>query len=308
MKISVIVSIYNGKQYITEQMDSIRTQTRSADEVLFFDDCSSDYTVEIVEDYIKKYKLNGWFITANERNKGWKKNFMDGLWQASGDLIFPCDQDDIWMRDKLKNMEKIMLEHSEVNVLTTNCQAFYDSGKVIVRPEPENHELIKQAMVQNIFETKYPGCTYCIRKEFVELSKLYWEDDFPHDALFWRMGMFSGTLYSYNESLVRWRRHEDSTYTIESVQLKTAANKREWIDYGIRVVNSLCRFTETANCPDKQKADQILDTTMRWLKLRADFYDSKKIIKGIQLLKYRKCYDRVKQYIGDIYLVYMSEE
>lgn len=47
MKISIVLSTYNGKAYITEQLDSILNQTRKADEVLIFDDCSTDNTPQI---------------------------------------------------------------------------------------------------------------------------------------------------------------------------------------------------------------------------------------------------------------------
>lgn len=307
VKISVVVSTYNGEKYIIEQIDSIRNQTRVADEVLFFDDCSSDNTVLVIKEFIERYHLENWHIFTNNENKGWRKNFMDGLWQSRGDLIFPCDQDDIWMPGKLQIMEKIMSENPVINVLTTNCEAFYASGKIVIRPDAENRQLKKQPMVQNIFSTKYPGCTYCIRKSFMEICKDYWEADFPHDALFWRMGMFSETLYSYNECLIRWRRHNDSAYTIESMQFKTASKKRQWIEYAIRTVNGLKRFIVNADCPDKVNAERILDNVMHWLKHRAAFYDTKSITKGIQLLKYRKCYDRIRQYIGDWYIVYIRK-
>ena len=42
MKLSIVLSTYNGGAYITEQLDSILNQTRKADEVLIFDDCSTD--------------------------------------------------------------------------------------------------------------------------------------------------------------------------------------------------------------------------------------------------------------------------
>ena len=47
MKLSIVLSTYNGKAYITEQLDSILNQTRKADEVLIFDDCSTDNTQQI---------------------------------------------------------------------------------------------------------------------------------------------------------------------------------------------------------------------------------------------------------------------
>lgn len=47
MKLSIVLSTYNGGAYITEQLDSILNQTRKADEVLIFDDCSTDNTPQI---------------------------------------------------------------------------------------------------------------------------------------------------------------------------------------------------------------------------------------------------------------------
>ena len=52
MKLSIVLSTYNGEAYITEQLDSILNQTRKADEVLIFDDCSTDNTPQIIEQFI----------------------------------------------------------------------------------------------------------------------------------------------------------------------------------------------------------------------------------------------------------------
>lgn len=307
MKISIIASTYNGGKYIMQLMDSLHLQTRQADEVLFLDDGSSDTTVFLIQKYIKKNNLSHWKLFVNSQNKGWKRNFMEGIWQAEGDLIFPCDQDDIWEEDKLFKMEQIMEKHPEIDVLTSNCEAFYDSGKVVIRPEPENRELIQLKMSKNIYNIRYPGCTYCIRSSLAKLSKQYWKPDFPHDAIFWWMGMLSGRLYAYNESLIRWRRHEDSTYTIESIQLKTWYKKREWINYAEQVINSLQGFIDSGNCPNVRGAKEILNNNSSWLKCRAEFYDSRNFYTGLKLLKYRKYYDRFKQYIGDWYLIFIKK-
>lgn len=303
MKLSIVLSTYNGEAYIIEQLESIRNQVKQPDEVLIFDDCSTDNTVQIVSNYITQNKLDMWEIKVNERNKGWKKNFMDGLLSATGDLIFPCDQDDIWMPDKLRIMGKLMKDNPQIQVLTSNYEVFYDSGKTSNGPEEEDGKLIKQPVVQQVFNTKFPGCTYCIRKSFVNLSKEYWELDFPHDALFWRLGMFSDSLYSYHKKLIKWRKHENSTYAVESVQFKTKFKKREWLDYALRVIKSLQEFISKYVSSDKQKKEEILGITGEWLQQRIEFYDTGSIAKWIKLLKYYRCYDRFRQYIGDFYLV-----
>ena len=127
MKTSVVLSTYNGEQYIIEQLESIKNQTRIPDEVLIYDDCSTDQTVELVRNFIDKNRLDAWKLEVNQHNKGWKKNFMNGIWSASGDLVFPCDQDDIWMPHKIATMEKIIEDNSSIMVLTSGYEAFYDS-------------------------------------------------------------------------------------------------------------------------------------------------------------------------------------
>ena len=76
--VSIIMSTYNGTTYLEEQLDSIRLQTRQADEVVISDDCSKDQTVEAVKAYIQKYDLKNWSIYRNETNCGWEKKFHAG--------------------------------------------------------------------------------------------------------------------------------------------------------------------------------------------------------------------------------------
>lgn len=79
MKISVLMSTYNGEKYIEEQMDSLVNQTRAIDEIIMIDDCSTDGTVEIIRDYISKHCLGKRCkLYVNECNKGWRKELYRG--------------------------------------------------------------------------------------------------------------------------------------------------------------------------------------------------------------------------------------
>ena len=80
MYLSVVISTYNGSKYILEQLDSIRNQTRRADEVMIIDDCSTDDTVEKINNFLKKYNLNNWKIVKMSKIKGGKEI----LWKAFG--------------------------------------------------------------------------------------------------------------------------------------------------------------------------------------------------------------------------------
>lgn len=306
MTISVIISSYNGEDYIIEQLESLRNQTLQPDEVLIFDDKSTDRTVQIVTDYINDHQLSAWSITENSVNKGWRKNFIDGIAAANGDLIFPCDQDDIWESDKLKTMHDIMEKHSEIELLTSNYCAFYDNGNTFIKPGNTDGQLEKKHCTISLFETPYPGCTYCIRKTLTQTGLPYWEDGFPHDALFWRIAVISGTAYSINKPLIRWRRHESSTYTKESVISKTFENKKNWLDYAQRVVDSLNTYLDNLAI-DAPSEREFLKLNQEWISMRKKFYEHKHISDGVRLLKYLKVYPKKRQYLGDWYLIYIKK-
>ena len=305
MEISIIISTFNGEKYIAEQLESLRAQTRQADEVIVFDDCSTDRTVDICSSFISCTGLKNWSVIRNDQNKGWKKNFIDGLSAANGDLIFLCDQDDVWKDNKIAEMSEIMESRPEIDVLTSNCEAFYPDGNTVVRPEPENSEVIKQLIDRRVFNTKYPGCTYCVRKSIAKLAVKYWQPDFPHDALLWRMAMFKGSLYSYNKSLIRWRRHNDSAYSLESIRSKNKLAKREWIEYAKRCIGMIQQYIQNENCATQEK-QHILEESLKWLECRAKFYDTHSIIVGLKLFQYHSYYPKFKQYFGDWYLVFVK--
>ena len=109
--ISLVMTTYNGLKYISEQLDSIRTQTLLPDEVLIYDDRSTDGTYEYVQEYIDRYNLHTWKVYRNKENKGYSLNFSNAIDAAKGELIFLCDQDDIWHSDKIEKMSKIMGNH-----------------------------------------------------------------------------------------------------------------------------------------------------------------------------------------------------
>ena len=77
------------------------------------------------------------------------------------------------------------------------------------------------------------------------------------------------------------------------------------MDYAMRVVDDMHDFVEDNDC-SQEKID-VLDMSKEWIECRKAFYLSKNPWDGAKLLKYIKCYDRVKQYLGDWYLVYEKE-
>ena len=305
MKLSIVISSYNGAKHIEEQLNSLRLQTRPADEVLICDDGSTDGTVKIVSDFINSYELQNWKLIVNESNKGWRKNFIDGISMSNGDLIFTCDQDDIWRHDKLEVMEKIMCEHSEINLLVTNYLEFYEDGKEKIGTRANNKELEKVKIKNNFLSVESPGCVYCFRRELFDLALPYWFDGYAHDELLWRVALFTDTLYFYHDDLIKWRKHYDSAFSKEARELKTKKNKEKWLEFNCKVMDTLVELMIHV-CTATKKERKVLKRNRKCFELRKKFYKTGNIFTGLHLMAYWDCYPRYRQYPADWYLIFIK--
>lgn len=119
-KISIALTTFNGSQYIEEQLLSLYQQTKQPDSVVICDDCSSDNTVEMINRFIFKHSLSDrWVCYRNETNLGYVENFLSCAQKCTGDIILFCDQDDIWVQDKIETIEKVYLKHNPSAVVST---------------------------------------------------------------------------------------------------------------------------------------------------------------------------------------------
>ena len=179
--ISVALCTYNGEKYLAEQLDSILSQENPVDEIVVCDDGSTDNTQSILQDYQARFpELFRIFI--NEKNLGYVANFEKALSLCTGDLIFLCDQDDIWHQDKVKFILHYFKENPLIGVAAHNLDLIgtYDGKKTFwelknfhSETKPSNQELLQHILINgNIF----PGMSLAIRKktlhDYLPLQKI----------------------------------------------------------------------------------------------------------------------------------------
>ena len=97
---SIAMNTYNGEKFLREQLDSILAQSVSDFELVVCDDCSSDSTWTILQEYQKKDARIK--VVHNEHNLGFVKNFEKAVSLCKGDYIALSDQDDIWKSNHLE--------------------------------------------------------------------------------------------------------------------------------------------------------------------------------------------------------------
>ena len=108
--ISIALASYNGSKYIREQIDSILAQTYQDFELIVCDDCSTDDTWQVLQEYAEKD--NRIKIFENETNIGFKKNFEKAISLCKGDYIALSDQDDVRTENHLEVLKKGMKDYS----------------------------------------------------------------------------------------------------------------------------------------------------------------------------------------------------
>ena len=108
--ISVCIATYNGDSFIRRQLETILPQLSPDDEIIISDDGSTDKTLSIIQalssPLIKVYQNTG--------IHGYTPNFENALRMAKGDYIFLCDQDDVWLPNKVAICMKLLQTYDMV--------------------------------------------------------------------------------------------------------------------------------------------------------------------------------------------------
>lgn len=106
-KVSIITPVFNSDKYIKTTIESVICQTYRNWELIIIDDCSSDCTVEIVREYIKRDSRIKLLI--NESNSGAALTRNRGILASTGRFLSFLDADDIWSSNKLDSQINFML-------------------------------------------------------------------------------------------------------------------------------------------------------------------------------------------------------
>lgn len=302
-KISVVMTTYNGEKYLLEQLESLRNQTLKIDEVIIMDDCSKDETPELIRKYIIDNNLSGWKLIENQTNQGWKKNFKLGFDLATGDYIFPCDQDDIWHLDKVQKMTECMKGHPEIELLAANYVTFFSendtgSGSKLYAARSKKMKSDESLELLGI-DPKWPyvnrpGCVFCFTKLFYNSISSKWDTKYPHDAILWRFARMDHALGLLNYPVIDFRRHGNN-----------ATSEANWtIKSRIQTFNDYICFHEMAlervkSCEDKK----IVETGIRVLEKRKLFLTNGNILVWLELAtKYQVFYNSIKGSLRDLLL------
>jgi len=129
--VSVLMATHNGGRFLRPAVDSVLTQTHRSLELIVVDDCSSDDTAEIVEDYMRSDPDRVRLVRKSVR-EGPCRARNEALDLARGPLLCWLDQDDVWLPTKVAEQAQLMAERPDVGLLYSYFDAFdSDTGATI---------------------------------------------------------------------------------------------------------------------------------------------------------------------------------
>jgi len=207
--VSIAVCVYNGERYLREQLESIVNQTYKNIEIVAVDDCSTDFSVSVLQEFASEYPFFRYVV--NEENLGYVKNFEKAIRLCKGDLIALSDQDDIWHTDKIQ----LQTEHIKTHQLVYHDSMFMDeSGKDLGK---------KMSDILNLYSGDDPeifllsncvsGHSCFFRRELVQEILPFHPEHF-HDHWIAYVATNLGSIYCIPQCLVSYRQHTGSSTDI----------------------------------------------------------------------------------------------
>ncbi|MBQ7121873.1 MAG: glycosyltransferase family 2 protein [Clostridia bacterium] len=202
MKISVALAAYKGEEYIAEQLDSIIKQLGQNDEIIVSDDYPQGGTRSIVQKYANQDKR---IIYIEGEGRGVVANFENALKACTGDVIFLCDQDDVWLPDKVST---VMAEIENGADLVLHDACVTDGRLKVISPSVFALYKTNSDYISNLIRNTFVGCCMAFTRQ-VMLDTLPFPKELPmHDWWIALAAIKKGRKVALlDKPLILWRRH-----------------------------------------------------------------------------------------------------
>lgn len=218
--IAILLSTYNGEEYLDEQIKSIVNQTYSNWILYIRDDGSTDNTIDIIEKYcIIDTRIN--LIRDNNVHRGPKKSFLWLLERIESDYYMFCDQDDVW------DSQKVLYSYDAIDKIPEERPALAVTDLLLV---DQNLNTLQPSMwkahrIDNLVHYKdglliasmFPGCTMIFNRATRDLA-IKESFDFPmHDIkISFVTKKNDGLIIPINIPLIKYRQHTQNVIGLYS--------------------------------------------------------------------------------------------
>lgn len=237
--IAILLATYNGGQYLRQQLDSLFAQTNHDFRIVIHDDGSTDDTIDIINEYRDRFPDRVELLYGNPKGSP-MANFMYMLSEVEADYYFLCDQDDVWLPDKVQeslNALQVLLSEAKSAqplpaIVFTDMYVVDKDLKIIdnsfIRYLGRDRNNI--AYTQILIDNPAAGTTMCFNRSLRDIAiscdSVQWENVPMHDAWILEIAAIFGRVASIDKPLVYYRQTGSNTMgaVTESTRQKVARN------------------------------------------------------------------------------------
>jgi len=217
--VSVAMATYNGAGYLPGQLQSLASQTRPPVELVVTDDGSTDSTLAILAEFSRTAPFPV-RLHENEQRLGYRANFMRAASLCRSDYIAFCDQDDVWLADKLRRCVEVLERTGALLVyhnaiVTDSALKPIDTLVRLAVDKSYNPPLSIDPILSS------HGFTQVFDRQLVPFSSL-WDRSIDlndgksqegHDQWYFFLAKTLGALAYIDSPLAQYRRHESTATT-----------------------------------------------------------------------------------------------
>lgn len=226
--IDILLSTYNGEVFLGELIDSVMGQTYQDCRLLVRDDGSTDGTLGILRTYQDNYPQR--IVLTNDMlgNVGVIKSFELLLANSSSEYIMFCDQDDVWLPNKVE-LSVLKMQEAEKHWGAVPLLVFSDLRVVNERLQTQNESFWRQNRLKMPIATKFQfvcvancvtGCTILMNKAAKDICLPFPENIPMHD--WWIAGKVAktGHLLPLCQHTILYRQHEKNVWGTKEIDSK----------------------------------------------------------------------------------------
>lgn len=204
--VSIVMNCYNGEKYLKAAVDSVISQTYKNWELIFYDNASTDKSLDIINSYChKNIKL---FTSQNNTSLGKARN--NAISKCLGSFIAFLDVDDIWLPKKLEKQIPLF-DNNNVGVVICDT-LFFEDDKIIKQlykfKKPPTGYVFRDLLINSFISLE----TAIVRKKCLKKLDHFFDDRF---SMIEEYDFFLRILYDFeldyvDEVLAKWRIHPSS--------------------------------------------------------------------------------------------------
>jgi len=202
-QVSVVMAVYNGGKFLRAQLDSLLQDLDEQDEVVIVDDQSSDDSLLIIRGYDDgRLKLH-----ENEQNSGVFATFQHALSFAKNDIIFLCDQDDVWLPGKREAFLRVFQSDAKCLAVVSDGEWINEAGEVILISHMATRGGFRGDFLSTLIRNRYHGCFMAIHADLLPRALPIPPGVPMHDMWLGALATIYGNVHFINKAYMQYRRH-----------------------------------------------------------------------------------------------------